>query len=330
LSQQVNNPELPVRTGTLEEPNIRAMEIMDTNQLTSNIKEAMEWDPLAVSILQKLDKTMCPEGGEAVDGTHQFRNQLYVPDQGTLWLQVIHNHHDHPSAGHFGEARTLDLVCWGFHWLGLQKTVMDYVKSCTSCTWAKAPCHRLYGKLKQLLIPSHPWSSISMDFIEQLPKSGGFSAILVIMDRLTKQVIFVPTYDMIDAPGITQIFLAHVFSKHGVPAHVTSDWGSELISHFFWLLGGLLQMHLHFTSGYHPEGDGQTEQANQVLEQYLRVYTNYQQDDWLELLPLAEFVFVYNNATNATTGVSPFFANKGYHLELTPDLQATATSLEAK
>jgi len=70
-------------------------------------------------------------------------------------------------------------------------------------------------------------------------------------------------------------------------------------------------MILHFTSRYHPEGDGQTEQANQTLEQYLHIYHKYQQDNWLELLPLAEFA--YNNAPSATTGVSPFFANKGYH-----------------
>jgi len=71
---------------------------------------------------------------------------------------------------------------------------------------------------------------------------------------------------------------------------------------------------LHFTSGYHPEGDRQTEWVNQTLEQYLRAYCNYQQDNWSELLPLAEFV--YNNAPSETTGVSPFFANKGYHLNL--------------
>src|SRR6201999_4134220 len=59
------------------------------------------------------------------------------------------------------------------------------------------------------------------------------------------------------------------------------------------------------------EGDGQTERTNQTLEQYLRVYCNYQQDNWADLLPLAEFA--YNNAPSATTGVSPFFANKGYH-----------------
>jgi len=74
-------------------------------------------------------------------------------------------------------------------------------------------------------------------------------------------------------------------------------------------------MKLHFTSGYHPEGDGQTERTNQTLEQYIRVYCNYQQDNWSGLLPLAEFA--YNNTPSATTGVIPFFANKGYHPNLT-------------
>src|SRR5260221_8953774 len=87
-------------------------------------------------------------------------------------------------------------------------------------------------------------------------------------------------------------------------------------------------MRLRFTSGYHLEGDGQTEHANQVLEQYLRVYMNYQQDNWVTLLPMAEFA--YNNATNMTTGVSPFFTNKGYQLEFTADLQVETSSAEVQ
>ena len=50
------------------------------------------------------------------------------------------------------------------------------------------------------------------------------------------------------------------------------------------------------------------------MEQYLHIYCNYQQNNWSELLPLAEFA--YNNAPNATTSVSPFFANKGYYPNL--------------
>ena len=74
-------------------------------------------------------------------------------------------------------------------------------------------------------------------------------------------------------------------------------------------------MQLHFTSGYHPEDDGQTKCMNQTLEQYLWIYCNYQQDNWFELLSLVEFS--YNNALSATTSVSSFFANKRYHPNIT-------------
>jgi len=154
-----------------------------------------------------------------------------------------------------------------------------------------------------------------MDFIEKLPLSFRFDTILVIVDRLTKQAIFIPTHDTITSTDLARLFILHVFFKHGVPSHVTSDRSSEFVSNFFRSLGTALNMRLHFTSGYHSEGDGQTERMNQTLKQYLCVYCNYQQDNWSELLPLAEFA--YNNAPSATTSVSPFFANKGYHLNIT-------------
>jgi len=179
---------------------------------------------------------------------------------------------------------------------------------------SKPQRHRPYGSLQQLPIPEHPWNSISMDFIEKLLFSSGFDTILVIVDQLLKQAIFIPTHDTITSAELACLFITHVFSKHGVPSHVTSDHGSEFISHFFHSLGTVLDMRLHFTSGYHPEANSQVEWTNQTLEQYLHLYCNYQQDNWSELLPLAEFV--YNNALSATTSVSPFFANKGYYPNL--------------
>ena len=108
-----------------------------------------------------------------------------------------------------------------------------------------------------------------MDCIKQLPSSDGFTSILVVVDCLSKQGIFIPTHETITSPELTKLFVAHMFSKHGVPSHVASDRGSEFVSHFFCSLRKALGMTLHFTSGYHPEGDGQTEQTNQTLEQYL-------------------------------------------------------------
>jgi hypothetical protein len=193
---------------------------------------------------------------------------------------------------------------------------------------AKPQRHKPYGLLKQLPIPERPWNSISMDFIETLPMSDGCDAILVIVDRLTKQGIFIPTTIHCTSEDLAVLFVIHVFSKHGVPEHATSDRGPEFISRFFRSLGKALNMTLHFTSGYHPEGDGQTERTNQTLEQYLRIFCNYQQDNWNPLLPLAEFT--YNNTPSSTTGVSPFFANKGYHPNLTIHPERDLSSSRAK
>ena len=154
-----------------------------------------------------------------------------------------------------------------------------------------------------------------MDFIEHLPASSGYTSILIIVDQLSKQGIFIPTVDEITAPQLAKLFVIHVFSMHGVPSHVTCDCGSEFVSVFFHSLGQALDMKIHFTSGYHPEGDGKTERLNQTLEQYLRIFCNYQQDNWSELLPLAKFT--YNNAPSTTMGMSPFYTNKGYHPNIT-------------
>jgi len=202
---------------------------------------------------------------------------------------VLQYHHDHPVSGHFGINKTLALICRDYVWPNLCSSVTDYCISCTTCSCSKSKCHKPYGLFRQLPILVRPWDSISMDFIEQLPPSSDdFTATLVVVDRFTKQSIFIPMHDTITSAQLAELFVIHVFSKHGVPCHVTSDRGSEFVSHFFRSLGKALDMKLHFTSRYHLEGDGQTERE-----------------------------FAYNNALNTTTGVSPFFANKGYDPAIT-------------
>ena len=193
---------------------------------------------------------------------------------------------------------------------------------------AKPQCHKPYGLLKQLPVPIHLWNSISMDFIETLLTSSGCDVILVIVDQVTKQGIFVLTTIHCTSKDLAILFVLHMFSKHRVPEHITSDCGPEFVSCFFRSLGKALDMNLHFTSSYYPEGDSQTEWTNQTLEQYLCIFHNYQQDNWYTLLPLAKFA--YNNAPCATTGISPFFANKGYHPNLTIYQEHNLTSSCAK
>src|SRR5258707_8852522 len=186
-------------TGTVEEPMAATGITMDSEAIDGDIAAIGTGDDFARKICGQIKAANHPEGWMEQDGRLLFRDCLYVPDEGTLRMQIIRNHHDHPTSGHFRETKTTELIRRRYHWPGLKCMVKDYVRSCTSCARTKAWHHKPYGLLKQLPIPIRPWESVSMDFIEQLPALDGFMAILVVVDRLTKQLLFIPTFDTIDA-----------------------------------------------------------------------------------------------------------------------------------
>ncbi len=150
-----------------------------------------------------------------------------------------------------------------------------------------------------------------MDFITDLLTVITKNLILVVVDRLTKMAHFTPCSKSITAEETAQLILDGIVRLHGLPEEIVSDRGPQFVSKFWHHLFELLGVDIRLSSAFHPETDGQTERTNQTLEQYLRCTMNYQQDDWLDLLSQAEFV--YSNTTHALTGISPFFANYGFH-----------------
>jgi len=166
-----------------------------------------------------------------------------------------------------------------------------------------------------------------MNFIEQLLLLESYTNILVVVDQLTKQALFILTIRALNATMLGELFVRYIFFKHGVPSHVTFNQGMEFMSKFFRSLADALDIKLYFTSGYHPEADGQTERTNQTLKQFLRIYCNYQQSNWLQLLPVAEFV--YNNTPSSTTSISPFYTNKGYYPRMELQVKCDAQITEA-
>ena len=151
-----------------------------------------------------------------------------------------------------------------------------------------------------------------MDCITQLPKSDGCSMVWVIVDRFTKMAHFVTVKDgQKTAEGCAKLFLENIWKLHGWPSSIISDRDPVFTRKFWAELMGRLDVWLRKRTAFHPQTDGQTERVNQSLEQYLRQYCNNEQDNWNDLLPLAEFA--YNNSASTTTQMSPFFANFGFH-----------------
>ena len=123
-------------------------------------------------------------------------NKLYIPDSEILKTNILRQVHDHPTAGHFGQAKTIDLLSRTYTWPGMATFARDYVFTCDVCQHSKPVHHRYRGLLNPLPIPSRPWGSISWDHITDLPLSSAssFDSILVVVDRLTKLPHFIPCH----------------------------------------------------------------------------------------------------------------------------------------
>ena len=181
---------------------------------------------------------------------------------------------------------------------------------------SKAFRYKPYRDLQSLLVLTHRWKDLLIDFVTGLPistdwKGDSYDSILVIVDRLTKMVHYEPVKVTINALGLVEVILDVVVRHHGLPDSIVSDRGSLFTSKFWSSLCYFLGIKRRLSTAFHPQTDGQTERQNSTMEAYLRAFVNFEQNDWARLLPMAEFA--YNNAKNASTGHTPFELNCGYH-----------------
>ena len=72
-------------------------------------------------------------------------------------------------------------------------------------------------------IPEKPWTHILADFITKLPLVQGYDSILVVVDRLTKIVHFIPTTEKTSAEGLARLFRDNMWKLHGLLESIISD-----------------------------------------------------------------------------------------------------------
>lgn len=202
-----------------------------------------------------------------------------------------------------------------FWWPNKNKDVKDFVAACSTCARNKNNNKPPAGRLLPLPSPSRPWSHIALDFVTGLPPS----AICTIIDRFSKSAHFIPVPKLPSALEMVQIIVNHVFCLHGIPTDIVSDRGPQFISQvwkfFCQALGST-----SFTSGYHPQSNGQTERCNQELEASLRCVIESNPSTWCQHLPCVEYT--HNSQVSLATGVSPFEASLGYSPPLFPAQEA--------
>ncbi len=158
-----------------------------------------------------------------------------------------------------------------------------------------------------------------MDFITDLPTSLGYDSILTVVDRHSKAVILSPCHKTITAEQTSQLLIDNVWKCTGFPLTIISNRGPQFaaqVTQEFWRKLGIKQK---LSIAFHPQTDGESERVNQEIEQYLRIYGNFQQDNWATLLPIIEFT--HNARPHRSTHKSPFEIWYGFQPTFQPPLR---------
>ena len=275
-----------------------------------------EWENELKAAYQELSEQE-KEGLVEDKGMLYQGRKLFVPT--ALRPKIMKRIHEAPAHGHQGITATIKRVRRHYRFPGMKTEVQTVIQDCDICCKSKTARHKPYGLLQPLPVPDGPWQSVSLDFIVKLPSSKDpltrvlYDSILVIVDRFTKFAYFIPYQEASSVDALAYTFIRTIVSNHGMPQEIISDRGTVFTSNFWQSLTRQLGSKSKLSTAFHPQTDGQTERLNQILEQYLRSYVNYEQDDWVPLLPMAQFA--YNSADTSTTKVSPFYANYGYEPE---------------
>ena len=207
--------------------------------------------------------------------------------------EIMSESHDIISeSAHGGYFKTYNRISATYYWPQMSREIKNFVNTCDVCQKTKPRRHTPVGLLQPIPIPSQPFEVVTMNFIPELLLSDGFDNILVIVDKLTKYAVFIPTTMKINEIETVKLFFKHVVTKFGIPCQIISDRDTHWRGDFWKEICRLMVM-------------------NQGLEISIRAYIGPERNDWSDLLDV--LALSYNSSPHTATGFSPAYLLRGYH-----------------
>jgi transposase InsO family protein len=117
----------------------------------------------------------------------------------------------------------------------------------------------------------------------------GYDMVFIIIDYFSKQAVFLPYYKTVTAEDMARLYIDAIYRYKGPPDSIVSDRGPQFVSYFWKEFCRILGIKLKLSTAFHPQTDGQTEIINQYIDQRLRPFVNYYQDDWTEFLLIINY-----------------------------------------
>ena len=188
-----------------------------------------------------------------------------------------------------------------------------FCETCDVCQKSKINQTKKMGALHPSHIPSCPFETVSLDLITELPSSGEekYTAVLVIVDKLTKFSLFIPTHDTLTQEGFARLFVERVVHIYRMSHRIIADRDKQWVTGFWKTVVALHGSKMALFSSHHPQTDGQTEILNATIEQMLRAYVSKDCSSWAAWLSVLEFA--YNSVRHSSTEDTPNGLLLNYH-----------------
>ena len=239
-----------------------------------------------------------------------YQPGLCVPS--SLHSFILKEVHENPmESSHAGPERLWQQLSQKFYWKRMKTDVLAFAHSCDICQKTKFSNFNKFGFLIPNPIPSRPYQSVSMDFVVNLPWSGEFNAIFVVMDRLTKHASFIPTTTGLSAEEFGGLYVKHIGCRFRLPESIITNRDPRWTSDFWKGVAKYLKTKMSLSSSHHPQHDSQTEIVNKQLVTMLRAYINEDLSDWALWLHILEFA--YNTSIHSSIGTTPSLLLYGFH-----------------
>jgi len=204
------------------------------NQWLQDIQARIKEDPELQIIMAKLDSEPKTVKHFAVhNGILFWKKRTVLPNDEELKKKIMTKFHNSLVGGHAGRAKTIARVCSQFYWVNMHQDIRMFVHNCKICQQTKTETAFPIGLLQPLPIPIQVWDDIAMDFIIDLPPSQGFTAIMVIVDRLSKFGHFIPMRYDFNSKQVADAFINNVVKLHGISKSIVSDRDKVFISSFW-------------------------------------------------------------------------------------------------
>uniref|UniRef100_A0A0G4HS37 Integrase zinc-binding domain-containing protein n=1 Tax=Chromera velia CCMP2878 TaxID=1169474 RepID=A0A0G4HS37_9ALVE len=229
-------PSAPLQEPFAPEQELRVLQVsaVPSRKFLRKCREGYAHDPFFSPIVWNLSALRPPTPSPELalrmrditfrDGLLYYgRDRLCVPR--SLHKQVIGENHASPHSVQLGINKTYKKMASLYYWPKMWRDVGVYIRACDPCQRSKGPNALPPGLLHPLSVPSQPWESVCLDFLTDLPPSGDerYDTIMVVVCRLIKAAILIPTHRIISAEETARLYRRFVTCKKGYQRQIVSD-----------------------------------------------------------------------------------------------------------